>query len=124
MCILITAGLIFIAAEIVTTSGSHYLSVDSLEERDQWAESIKKASVNFSHFAIYGSGYLDPSCFVTAIYTENFNSLNIKESSVYMYVYCMCTVCVYRKYRFKITQKHHHTDTVCCGFIHIHTLSV
>lgn len=42
MCVIIA---LLCITEIVTTSGSHYLSVNSLEERDQWAESIKKASV-------------------------------------------------------------------------------
>ena len=32
-------------AEIVTTTGSYFVSFDSAEERDGWIESIRKASV-------------------------------------------------------------------------------
>ena len=32
--------------EIVTTTGSYFVSFDSAEERDGWIESIRKASVS------------------------------------------------------------------------------
>lgn len=36
---------ITVFAEIVTTTGSYFVSFDSAEERDGWIESIRKASV-------------------------------------------------------------------------------
>ena len=34
------------SAEIVTTIGSYFVSMDSVDERDAWIESIRKASVS------------------------------------------------------------------------------
>lgn len=36
----------FIIPEIETTTGSYFVSVDSAEERDEWIDSIRKASVS------------------------------------------------------------------------------
>ena len=36
-----------LAAEIVTTTGMHYFSVDSTDEREEWIESIRKSSVSW-----------------------------------------------------------------------------
>ena len=36
---------IIVFSEIVTTTGSYFVSFDSAEERDGWIESIRKASV-------------------------------------------------------------------------------
>ena len=46
-------------AEIVTTGGSYFVSVDSTEERDEWIESIRKASV--SQYLYYCAVFLDDS---------------------------------------------------------------
>ena len=40
-----TTSVLCVFPEIVTTTGSHFVSFDSAEERDGWIESIRKASV-------------------------------------------------------------------------------
>ena len=51
-CTLLTIILTILPTEIETTTGSYFMSVDSKEERDEWIDSITKASVSYERVQI------------------------------------------------------------------------